>query len=168
MSKRQSSAGDLMITTLVEQKVHQRMWMLEMWVVERNVETEVRVGHEMESHLQLRLEADPHSKEADPLDHGAGPLELEAVPLDPGAGPLDLEVLDLGIDWDFSLSKGTPKCWNTEVRISLASLMVAGDLEDSDEDDDDFVESPEEEPRFSGLETLPLPKEEGLPLLATG
>ena len=82
----------------MEQKVHQRMWMLEMWVVERNVETEVRVGHEMECHLQFRLEVDPHSKEADPLDLGAGPLELEAVPLDPGAGPLDLEVVPLELE----------------------------------------------------------------------
>ncbi|MQM19186.1 hypothetical protein Taro_052186 [Colocasia esculenta] len=63
--------------------------------MERGVETEVRVGHEMVYHLQMRFEADPHSKEADPLDLGAGPLELEAVPLDPGAGPLDLEAVPL-------------------------------------------------------------------------
>ncbi|MQM00943.1 hypothetical protein Taro_033692, partial [Colocasia esculenta] len=60
-----------------------------------SVETEVRVGHGRVYHLQLRLEADPHSKEADPLDLGAGPLELETVPLDPGAGPLDLEAVPL-------------------------------------------------------------------------
>ncbi|MQM10727.1 hypothetical protein Taro_043625 [Colocasia esculenta] len=106
---------------LVEQEAHQKMWMLENWVVERNEETEVREGHEKECHHQLGLEADPHSKEADPPDLGAGPLQLEAGPLELGAGPLDFEavppeMLDLGIDCDFSFSKGTPKCWNTEVK----------------------------------------------------